>query len=237
MTILPLGDRALTITLGTEVDDATLQRVRLLAQFLNDRKPASIVDVVPAYTTVTVFYEGGCGLLDESSPLEQARLFAEDCCARVEKELSEKHPREIQPPRMLKIPVCYGGNYGPDLAVVAAHTGLAVEDVIAQHAGATYDVAAVGFVPGFPYLRGLPRALHTPRRATPRTKVAVGSVGIGGSQTGIYPLSTPGGWQLIGRTPVTLFEVSRPHPALLRVGDRVAFVPVTEAEFSTWRLP
>ena len=122
----------------------------------------------------------------------------------------------------------YGGAEGPDLPRVAEHSGLNQKQVVELHASVDYLVWFIGFQPGFPYLGGLPEPLHTPRRAEPRVQVPAGSIGIGGEQTGIYPLSTPGGWQLIGRTALTLFDPARAEPALLRAGDVVRFVPQRE---------
>jgi KipI family sensor histidine kinase inhibitor len=128
-------------------------------------------------------------------------------------------------PREIVIPVVYGGADGPDLAEVARHAGMTADEVVAAHSGAAYDVFFLGFQPGFAYLGGLPPALATPRRDTPRVRVPAGSVGIGGAQTGIYPAASPGGWNLIGRTAVTLFDPHADAPALLAPGDRVRFVP------------
>jgi len=136
---------------------------------------------------------------------------------------------------VVEIPVCYGGEYGPDLAVVAAHTGLTPEEVIQLHSAAEYRVHAIGFSPGFPYLGGLPPRLNTPRRATPRPSVPAGSVGIGSAQTGVYPVASPGGWNLIGRTPRALFRLHKSPPALLLIGDRVKFRPITPGEFAAWK--
>jgi KipI family sensor histidine kinase inhibitor len=130
---------------------------------------------------------------------------------------------------LIEIPVCYGGDCGPDLAEVAAHVGLHCDEVIARHSAAEYRVAMLGFAPGFPYLFGLDASLHLPRRASPRTRVPAGSVAIGGAQTGIYPRELPGGWQIIGRTPLTLFDPARDPPALLAPGQRVRF-KVIEAD-------
>ncbi|HET9482549.1 MAG TPA: 5-oxoprolinase subunit PxpB, partial [Xanthomonadales bacterium] len=136
-------------------------------------------------------------------------------------------------PRTVVIPVCYGGDSGPDLDAVAKHTGLSAHDVVARHAAGDYRVAMLGFQPGFPYLIGLDPALATPRHATPRPRVAAGSVGIGGAQTGVYPREAPGGWQLIGRTPLALFDAARKPPALLAPGDRVRFEAIPRAAFGT----
>jgi inhibitor of KinA len=133
------------------------------------------------------------------------------------------------------LPVCYGGEFGLDLEAVGAAHGLTCDEVVALHSGAEYFVSAIGFIPGFPYLRGLPDALHTPRRKTPRTRVAAGSVAIGGDQTGIYPFETPGGWSLIGCTPWRLFNPYSQAPSFLQVGDRVRFRPITPEEFGASR--
>jgi inhibitor of KinA len=138
-------------------------------------------------------------------------------------------------PRLVEIPVCYGGELGPDLGTVAERAGLGADDAAALHAGADYLVYAIGFTPGFPYLGGLPAALHAPRRATPRPRVAAGSVGIGGAQTGVYPQASPGGWQIIGRTPLALFRPAERPAALLRPGDRVRFRAISRSEFESWR--
>jgi antagonist of KipI len=135
----------------------------------------------------------------------------------------------------IEVPVCYGGEFGPDLAEVAAHTQLSEAQVTALHANADYLVHAVGFAPGFPYLGGLPNQLATPRRATPRLSVPAGAVAIGGAQAGIYPVSTPGGWNIIGRTPLALFDVTRDPPALLRAGDRVKFRTIDAESFAATR--
>ncbi len=134
-------------------------------------------------------------------------------------------------PRRVEIPVCYGGELGPDLDDVARTHGLAPEEVIRLHADADYLVYMIGFMPGFAYLGGLPERIATPRRKTPRTAVPAGTVGIGGRQTGVYPLVSPGGWNLIGRTPVKIFDIKRDEPTLLSTGDRVRFRPISRSEF------
>ncbi len=241
MTFAPLGDSAVVVTLGSSIDEATLLRVRSLTSSLERATSAGIVDVVPAYATVTVFYDvlpfaGGevppyekvCALIaqhvanSEHSWPDLVRLKAGDSVAR-------------EPSPIVEIPVCYGGEYGPDLEFVARHCGMTKADVCATHSGANYVVHAVGFTPGFPYLGGLPDKLRTPRRPTPRTRVPAGTVGIGWAQTGIYPVDSPGGWQLIGRTPLALFRSNAHPPALLRVGDHVKFKPITAEEFTAWK--
>jgi inhibitor of KinA len=142
-----------------------------------------------------------------------------------------KYPQE----RLVEIPVCYGGEHGPDLEAVAARAGVEPAEAARLHSKAVYTVQAIGFTPGFPYLAGLPAALHAPRRPTPRETVPAGSVGIGGAQTGVYPLASPGGWNLIGRTPLRLFRAEEANPSVLRVGDRVRFRPITVEEFAAWK--
>lgn len=137
--------------------------------------------------------------------------------------------------RKVTIPVCYGGDYGPDLAFVAQYNNLSEREVIHLHSSGTYPVYMIGFAPGFPYLGGLPKQLNAPRRPSPRASIPAGSVGIAGSQTGVYPISTPGGWQLIGRTPIKLFQPERKEPSVLSAGDIVVFKPITDNEFDEYQ--
>ena len=137
--------------------------------------------------------------------------------------------------RIVEVPVCYGGECGPDLGEVAAKSGIDPHEVIALHSGGSYVVQAIGFAPGFGYLGGLPEKIHTPRRATPRTLVPAGSVGIGGVLTAVYPFATPGGWNIIGRTPLAMFDPQRTEPAILRAGDHVRFRVITGEEFAAWK--
>lgn len=141
---------------------------------------------------------------------------------------------EAPPSRTVVIPVCYGGEFGPDLEEVARFHGMTEDEVIAIHAQGRYRVYMIGFAPGFAYLGGLSPEIATPRRATPRTHVPAGSVGIAGNQTGVYPLATPGGWQIIGRTPLALFRPHHEEPSLLRAGDIVQFCPITEEQYRMW---
>ena len=159
--------------------------------------------------------------------LRDPKTLALDAIERLQRWWEESEALEPDS-RFIEIPVTYGGEFGPDLAEVARHSGLSDKQVVELHASVDYVVWFIGFQPGFPYLGSLPEPLHTPRRAEPRLLVPAGSVGIGGSQTGVYPLSTPGGWQLIGRTSVALFDPKRQEPILLRAGDTVRFVPQKE---------
>lgn len=224
MTFTPLGDSAVVVALGAEPDEAALRRVRALAEDMQRDCPAGVRDVVPAFAQVTVFY-------DATQIGSYAGLCAE-LAARVERTEARLISRKG---RLVEIPVCYGGEYGADLGELAMRAQLSEAAVIALHAGADYLVEAVGFAPGFAYLGGLPEKIHTPRRATPRTGVPAGTVGIGGAQTGVYPLATPGGWNLIGRTPLRLFDTGREEASLLRTGDRVKFRAISAGELAAWR--
>ncbi len=242
MTFAPLGDHAVVVMLGASVDEAVLMRVRALVAVLENGRTAGFSDIVAAYATVTVFYDPAVfGKRGEAAPYDEVCRVIADAVAKTETSWPglfsfgrfNRVEREVA--AVVEIPVCYGGELGPDLEVVAKHSGLPESEVIAAHSGANYQVHAVGFSPGFPYLGGLPEKLRTPRRATPRTSVPAGSVGIGWTQTGIYPLVSPGGWQLIGCAPLVLFDARRNPPALLRVGDRVKFKAITPEEFAAWK--
>ena len=221
MTILPLGDSAAVIVLGESIEPGLAARARALAGQIDRERPSWVVEVVAVFANVAVYLDPLHAPEFTVVHAELTRLAA-----------SAGNRAAGFKPRTVEIPVVYGGESGPDLAEVARHTGLSSADVIGRHAAADYEVHAVGFAPGFPYLGGLSAALAVARRATPRASVPAGSVGIGGAQTGVYPRESPGGWNLIGRTPLALFDPQRPEPALLRAGDRVKFRPIVEADFS-----
>jgi len=228
MRFTPLGDRAVTITLGSTIDLATHRRVRSACAALDAASPPGMIDQVPAFASLTVHYDPALVAGDPSlAPYE--RLVAQ-----LDEVLSNAREEALPAPRVVEIPVCYGGELGPDLGDVAEQHGLTPQQVIDLHAGTEYLVYMVGFMPGFAYMGGLPERLATPRRATPRTAVPAGTVGIGGSQTGVYPLESPGGWNLIGRTPLRIFEIGRDPATLLAAGDRARFAPISPREFERW---
>jgi inhibitor of KinA len=229
MKLEPLGDSAVVATLGTRIDAATLASVMKFAGAVGAAHGRGIVDVVPAYATVTVFYDPAQFTDPSEDAYEEVRRFMESCAMRGGGRAS------VAARKLLEIPVCYGGELGPDLGFVADHAKMGTPEVIARHSAADYLVHAIGFTPGFPFLGGLPESLRTPRRETPRARVPAGSVGIGGYQTGVYPIVSPGGWQIIGRTPLRLFRPDREPAALLRPGDRVRFRKITAAEFESWK--
>ena len=216
MTIRPASDRALYLVFGEEISAEMHRAVTRATRALEGVR--GLRNLHPGYASVLVDFD--------------PRLLTHGQAAALIEETLRRHRDDPAPePRLVEIPVVYGGECGPDLADVASHTGLAPERVIELHAAAEYFVYFVGFATCFPYLGGLPAALATPRLAAPRKHVPVGSVAIGGPQAGIYPLASPGGWRLIGRTPLRLFDPAAVPPPLLRMGDRVRFIPVPEARF------
>jgi inhibitor of KinA len=227
MLISPLGDSALRVQLGEKMDESTLVRVQSACVAIAAAAVPGVVELVPAYTTVIVHYD----------PLAVARAagecdLADWLGARVREAVARGGKTKLEKRAPVEVAVCYGGDFGPDLARVAARAKLSPEEVVRRHAKAEYRVALVGFAPGFPYLLGLPSELATPRLAKPRTSVPAGSVGIAGEQTGIYPLATPGGWNLIGRAAVRLFDPQQDPPVRLQAGDRVKFRAVSREEFA-----
>ncbi len=227
-----MGDTAYLITLEGAVDGAMLARVRALAARLDADRLAGVVEIVPAYSSVGVVYE------PENVATSHGELPWHAVAEWIERHLAGKSPGpKVRAPREHLVPVCYGGEHGPDLEAVAKAAKLSADEVVSRHAGALYTVAAIGFTPGFPYLLGLPEKLATPRRSTPRLRVPAGSVGIGGAQTGIYPRETPGGWQLIGRTGLELFEPRALPPVRMAAGDRVKFKAVDKLSGSRSPFP
>jgi KipI family sensor histidine kinase inhibitor len=218
-----LGEDALLLRLGDAIDEATNARVHALAARITASRPPWLRDLVPAYASLALFVDGDA-FPDDVDPLAEAGRWLDALPPPADK--VDDRERRNADDRVIEIPVRYGGEDGPDIDAVAAHVGLSVDDVIALHSACEYRVAMLGFAPGFPYLLGMDPRLAMPRLPTPRARVAAGSVGIGGTQTGIYPRSGPGGWRLIGRTAMTLFDAARELPAALAPGDRVRFVAV-----------
>ena len=218
----PLADDAWLVTLGAGMDPLDNRRVHALAAHIRSARPAWLVDLVPAYSSLAVFFDPACPARDQV----RAWLLA------MARECDDDLSADPDPPRTVELPVAYGGDFGPDLATAAATLGMEPEALAQAHAAGEYSVAMVGFAPGFPYLSGLDPSLAIARHDTPRTRVPAGSVGIGGAQTGIYPREGPGGWQLVGRTPLCLFDPCALPPALLQPGDRVRFRRIDAAEFA-----
>ncbi len=218
-----LGDAALLVRLGDRIDAATNRRVHACVATLRAQAPDWLADITPAYASLALHVD--VGRIGGDDRLGVARDWTQKCLSQISDNAADDGARIVE------IPVAYGGAHGPDLADVAAHARITIEDAIARHAAAEYSVAMLGFAPGFPYLLGLDETIAMARLATPRARVAAGSVGIGGSQTGIYPNNGPGGWRLIGRTPLRLFDIGRDPPSLLQAGDRVRFVAIDSEAF------
>ncbi len=220
ITYSPLGDEAIVMEVGNEISKEATNLVRSITKRLEETLIDSIIEVIPAFTTVTVFYE------------VTAEFQYKNVKKLIEKTLEEMKDFDLIEQRTIAIPVCYGGEYGPDIEFVAKHNQLSVEEVIAIHSSGTYEVNLIGFAPGFPFIDGMSEKIAAPRRTTPRLRIPERSVGIAGLQTGVYPIETPGGWQLIGRTPKNLFLPNEDIPSLLQAGDRIVFTPITDAEYA-----
>ena len=211
----PAGDQALLVIFGDSIDLQVNRRVHALDRTLAQNPCSGVLETVPTYTSLLVYYD--------SLQVEYRQVRDE-----VQQRIETLAEAEIRPARRVEIPTHYGGEYGPDLPHVAEHNRLSVEEVIRLHSSRDYPVYMMGFTPGFPYLGGMDERIATPRLQSPRTHLPVGSVGIAGEQTGIYPIESPGGWQIIGRTPLTLFDPQAEQPFLLAPGDLVCFVPLNE---------
>lgn len=223
----PLGDNAVIIELGEDINIETQQKVKMITSILDNNPPEWMIEYIPAFTTVTVFYDP----VKTSNLLNYKILPYDYVCGQLQQLLAKLKADKKIKPRVVEIPVCYGGEFGPDLEYVAAFNGLTTEEVIDIHSSSDYLVYMIGFAPGFPYIGGMSEKIATPRRETPRLKIPSGSVGIAGKQTGVYPIETPGGWQLIGRTPLKLFRPNKELPSLLMAGDKIQFVPISYNEY------
>ena len=218
MRFLPAGERGLTVELGNEISIDINNQARTLAIGIEAAGIPGLGEVIPTYRSVGVEYD----------PLVTS---FDDMQVRIREVAAHLEPRSLTTPKQVRIPTVYGGEYGPDLPFVAEHAGLSEAEVIRLHSETEYHVYMIGFTAGFAYLGGLPDRLHTPRLPSPRIKVPKGSVAIGGSQAGAYPAETPGGWRIIGRTYLTLFDPLKEIPTPMLPGDTVRFVPITEADY------
>jgi len=224
--IEPLGETHLLLRFGTRIDAALNAQVHAAADILRAVELPGLIDIIPAYATLALHYDAAFWTGRNGMPAW--RHLADTLDA-----VFATPPRyEAETHAAMAIPVCYGGEYGPDLDAVAAHCRMTADEVVARHQAGDYRVAMIGFAPGFAYLLGLDAALHMPRRASPRLRIPAGSVAIGGAQTGIYPSELPAGWQIIGRTPLSLFDAGRDPPCLLAPGDQVRFEAIDAAAFA-----
>lgn len=216
--ILTAGDSSLLIEFGKEISPEINKRISATVQLMKEQHIEGVVDVIPAFASLLINYD--------------PRVIAYDKLVKRMKHLLKMDAKvETGKKRIFEIPVCYGGEFGPDLENIAKHANLTEQEVIDIHSSRDYLIYMLGFLPGFCYLGGLDERIYTPRLVNPRIKIEAGSVGIGGSQTGIYPLESPGGWQLMGKTPVKTYDPERETPILVEAGDYIRFIPVDRAEY------
>jgi len=216
---LPAGDKAVVMEFGNEISKKINAKIRNLVKAADEAKIEGIEEILPTYRSVQIMYD----------PL---KIEYSELVNKLEMLSSKTVEGQKEKIKIIEIPTLYGGEYGPDINFVAEHNKLTTDDVIKIHTGTDYLVYMLGFTPGFSYLGGMSESIATPRLASPRTKIPAGSVGIAGSQTGMYPSETPGGWQLIGRTPVKLYDSKKEPPVLLSAGDYVRYVSITEEEYN-----
>ncbi|ARK22487.1 MULTISPECIES: 5-oxoprolinase subunit PxpB [Sporosarcina] len=230
LDIKVLGDSAIIIQLGEGIHPSIHQQVKNLSYLLEEYPFDGFIESVPAYNSLAVYYspyvvhQSKNGFQLDGTPLEKVTDYIQTLAAQISE-------LPVTEGRLVEIPVLYGGEFGPDLHIVAETHGMTIEEVIEIHTTPEYLVYMIGFAPGFPFLGGLDERIATPRKLTPRTSIPPGSVGIAGKQTGVYPLETPGGWQIIGRTPTDLFMPDMSPPSLLQSGDKIKFCPMTQEEY------
>ena len=223
--IFPLNESVITVDFGNIIDYPLNQKVISLFNYLKDHPIEHIIEVVPAYSSLTVYYDTVAIIKENPS-----RLAYDVIREQLESLVNNHSVIYTRAVRVVRIPVCYAG---ADLDFIAKKIDLQLEEIIAIHSGVDYHVYMLGFLPGFPYLGEVDERIRMPRKEQP-TNVVAGSIGIAGSQTGIYPVNSPGGWQIIGRTPLTLFDAAKEEPALLKAGDTVQFYPISRHEFENY---
>ena len=214
-----ISETSVLIEFGNEINSETNKKIRILCEYLENNPFHGLVEYIPYFTSVSIIYDPL-----KINPFEKVREKLESILSSLD--FSSEYEEHI-----VEIPVCYGNEYGPDIEYVAEVNNISVNEVIDIHSKGKYLVYMIGFAPGFPYLGGMSEKIATPRRKTPRTAVPKGSVGIAGMQTGVYPLETPGGWQLIGRTPIKLFDAESKEKTLLKCGDIIKFYPISCEEY------
>ena len=218
-TISSVGDRAISIDFGQVIDPTINRHIRQTIERIKELQLEGIIELVPTYCALLVEYDA-------------MLYFYSEICNIIEPTLEEGMTNTTnEMVTVVEVPTVYGGEFGPDLSFVASHNHLSEDEVISIHSGTDYLVYMLGFIPGFTYLGGMDPRIATPRLSSPRTLIPAGSVGIAGEQTGTYPSDSPGGWQIIGRTPVTMYDMSKAQAALLKAGDYVRYVPIDESEF------
>ena len=222
MRIMPEGDRALVVDFGEYIDETVNDSVNRLARKIQEHHLDGIQEMIPTFRSLLILFD------PERTSMRRVRSEIE----RLDITASESESKER---RILRIPCCYGGKYGEDLKDMEQVTGLSREEIISIHSGTDYRVYMLGFLPGFAYLGGLDERIAAPRLKTPRLSIPAGSVAIGGNQTGVYPIDSPGGWRIIGSTPIAFCDPSKENPILCKAGDYIRFVPIREDEYDEIR--
>ena len=220
LKFLSAGDQSLVIELGNSIDYEINQKIRALTYSIEQKSISGIIELIPSYRSILINFDANVISIPKLKDL-----------------LSDSYSNlkniNLPEPKTIEIPTLYGGKYGPDIEFVAKNAKLTIEEVISIHTNNIYPIYMIGFTPGFPYLKGLDERLYTPRLKTPRISINQGSVGIAENQTGIYPVKSPGGWQIIGRTPLELFSPNKNYPFIFDIGDNIKFTPIlNEKEFS-----
>ena len=229
--IFPLGDSAITLDFGNQIDEEINRKVLALFHLLIKEPLPGTIDVVPAYSSIAIYYD----VYQLRKKADDRRTVFEWMKEQLEKKLRQDPIAEVEDPsRVITIPVCYAKEFAPDIDRLAKAKQLSVEEVIQIHTSRTYRVYMLGFLPGFSYMAEVDTRIEMPRREESRQSVEAGSVGIAGKQTGIYPLVSPGGWQIIGRTPVRMFDANKEEPIYLKAGDRVQFISISKNEFENY---
>lgn len=216
--VQPYGDRGVRVQFGKSIDKNVNRQIRDFCSVLEKSRINGVLEWIPTYTAVTILYD----------PFEIVYESLKEKIFNVQEKMNSE---DISPARIIHIPVLYGGKKGPDLNEVAEYHGITTDEVVSLHANSDYLIYMMGFIPGFPYLGGLSKQIATPRLDKPRRSIPAGSVGIAGEQTGIYPLESPGGWRIIGQTPIPLYNPQQAQPILLKAGDYIRFIPIDRQEF------
>ena len=230
LTISPLGDTAIILNFGNIIDETLNRKVLHLFQKLKTLALPFVKDIVPAYSSLVIFYD----LLNMKNKNPVNKTCLEIFTGQIKKLMEDDIEIYSLSSRKIKIPVCYAEKYALDINDISKEKNLPVDEIIRLHTGKKYRVYMIGFLPGFAYMGEVDEQIAVPRKAQPRTKVGAGSVGIAGMQTGIYPLDSPGGWQIIGKTPLKLFNKEKDDPVLLHPGDEIEFYSITEDEFTDY---
>ena len=227
-TIFSLGDSALTVDFGNTINDRINQKVLQLFHAIQELSLPFIKDVVPAYSSLAIYYNAPALHSHQKTAFETVQDLITSL-------LKNEEPTITIQNRTIRIPVCYGEKFALDLKELALQKNLSTEEIIHLHTAKIYRVYMIGFLPGFAYMGKVDERIATPRKSNPRTSIEAGSVGIAGEQTGIYPLASPGGWNIVGKTPLQLFDKNKEHPVLLQSGDEVNFYSITEDEFENYQ--